>query len=77
MKHAYALYVAKWLVGEMSGACERIEIAGGLRRGKADVHDMEIIAIPKTTAATDLFGNVVSSESALDKILRWLGEDGM
>lgn len=69
MKYDDALYVAKWLRGEMKSACARIEIAGGVRRGKADVHDIEIIAIPLFTPIRDLFGAVVSNENQLDAIL--------
>lgn len=37
--------------------CDVIKIAGGLRRKKPDVHDIEIIALPKKqTVKTDLFG---------------------
>lgn len=74
MKHDDALYVAKWLKDEMKPACGRIEIAGGVRRGKADVHDIEIIAIPLFTTIRDLFGEVVSNENQLDPILLELEE---
>lgn len=36
--------------------CERIDIAGSIRRGKTEVKDIEIVAKPKL--AVDLFGNV-------------------
>jgi DNA polymerase/3'-5' exonuclease PolX len=36
--------------------CDRIEIAGSIRRQKADVGDIEIVAIPKTVTDGDLFG---------------------
>lgn len=41
--------------------CERIEIAGSIRRNKPIVGDIEIVAIPKIFAPVerDLFGNVI------------------
>lgn len=70
MKYSDALYMAEWFASELKPGCARIEIGGSVRRGKADVHDIEIIAIPLFNATFDLFGNVVSSESQLDAILR-------
>ena len=35
------------LVRLLSPVCERIEIAGGVRRRKAEPHDIEVVAIPK------------------------------
>jgi DNA polymerase/3'-5' exonuclease PolX len=34
------------IVAELAPRCERIEIAGSLRRGKADVGDIEILFVP-------------------------------
>jgi DNA polymerase (family X) len=39
--------VADQLVAELVSRCERIEIAGSLRRGKADVGDIEILFVPR------------------------------
>lgn len=41
--------VAEQLVFLMSPHCERIEIAGSIRRGKAEVKDIELVLIPKAT----------------------------
>jgi len=49
MKHADALMIAQGLVERLRPACTRIEIAGSIRRGKADVKDIEIVAIPDLT----------------------------
>jgi len=46
---------AKMLIGHLNGVCQRAEIAGSLRRGKAMVGDIEIVCIPNE--ASDLFGN--------------------
>lgn len=40
--------------------CERIEIAGSVRRGKPDPHDIELVAIPRvevTAAERDMFAD--------------------
>ena len=49
MKHADALTIAQGLVECLRPACTRIEIAGSIRRGKAEVKDIEIVAIPDLT----------------------------
>lgn len=45
--HAQAMEIAGRLKALLSPACERIEIAGSLRRGKPDVGDIELLCIPK------------------------------
>jgi len=47
MKHAQALAIAERVKAQLAPHCERIEIAGSIRRRKADVGDIEIVAIPK------------------------------
>lgn len=50
--------VAVGLLEALEPACERIEIAGSLRRGKAEVHDIELVAIARTEERADgLFGS--------------------
>ena len=44
---AIARNVADQLVAELTPRCERIETAGSLRRGKADVGDIEILFVPR------------------------------
>jgi DNA polymerase (family X) len=44
---AIARKVAEQLVTELAPRCERIEIAGSLRRGKPDVGDIEILFVPR------------------------------
>lgn len=46
--------VADALIAELAPLCERIEVAGSIRRGKAEVGDIELMAIPQPV--TDLFG---------------------
>lgn len=62
---ATARDLAERIVGELRPGCRRIEIAGSVRRGKALVGDLEIVAIPEYSA--DLLGEV--GESALEPLL--------
>ena len=47
-------------------ACERVEIAGSVRRGRPEVGYIEVLAIP-SPGQTDLFGRPVATESLLDR----------
>lgn len=48
MKIAEAEKIAQKYLELFKPHCERIEIAGSIRRGKAEVNDIEIVCIPKT-----------------------------
>lgn len=61
---AQVLRVAEQTVERLGRFCDRIEIAGSLRRQCAQVGDIEIIAVP--TSARNLFGTPTSDPSALD-----------
>lgn len=67
-KHPYAeaLAVAEKLKAQLSPFCERIEIAGSLRRRCETVGDIEIVAIPKVLRQEGLFGPVGKGISMLD-----------
>jgi DNA polymerase/3'-5' exonuclease PolX len=47
MKLIYAKSIAEELVRQLAPHCERIQIAGSIRREKPEVKDIEIVAIPK------------------------------
>lgn len=47
IKREEALRGADEFMSEISSVCERMEIAGSLRRGKEQVHDIEIVVEPK------------------------------
>jgi DNA polymerase/3'-5' exonuclease PolX len=47
MEYTQALTIAQHCVELLAPHCIRIEIAGSLRRKKAEVKDIEIVAIPK------------------------------
>jgi DNA polymerase/3'-5' exonuclease PolX len=69
MKLEQAKVVAKFWVDMLTPYCERIEIAGGVRRQKPEPHDIEIICVPKTEKQFDMFGNVIGNENALQFFL--------
>lgn len=48
--------LAEELMELLRPACKRIEVAGSIRRRKADVGDIEILAAPKTVQAVDMWG---------------------
>jgi DNA polymerase/3'-5' exonuclease PolX len=54
---------AQNLVNLLQPACRQIEIAGSIRRRKAEVHDIDLVVWPilQRFAVKDLFGNEVSS----------------
>lgn len=62
MKHpaSHAFPIAQDLVKLLEPTCVRIEIAGSLRRRKDEVHDIDLVVIPKTCAflqqIRDLYG---------------------
>lgn len=47
MKYEDAIIIAERIKAELAPHCERIEIAGSIRRQKPEVKDIEIVAIPK------------------------------
>lgn len=60
------------LVGLLESACERIAVAGSIRRRKPEVGDIEVVAIP--LRVLDMFGE--PSGSMLDPRLERLVRDG-
>lgn len=47
MEYNKALQIAERIKRELEPHCEKVEIAGSLRRKKSEVNDIEIVAIPK------------------------------
>lgn len=74
---AEAERVARALVEALAPACERIEIAGSVRRKKPEVSDLELVAVPRLIdgASVDLF-SPPPKESLLDIFLRDLERSG-
>ena len=66
---------AERIRGWLAPGCERIEIAGSLRRRKQTVGDIEMVCIPRYQ--TDMFGApAVEQPSQVDMILAELIRDG-
>jgi len=55
MRLERAREIAELAMQELAPWCERIEIAGSIRRRKAEVGDVELVCIPKQVRALDLF----------------------
>jgi DNA polymerase/3'-5' exonuclease PolX len=71
MNYTLAKSIADYLLGELREHClpGYCQVAGGLRREKADVHDIEIICIPAPGAPRPEFGQKRIFTSYLDLAL--------
>ncbi len=69
IRWAEAQAVATALVGELAEACERVEIAGSVRRRKGEVHDLEVVAIPRRVPITDMWGEAVGSMDQMAELI--------
>jgi len=90
-KHHIALEVAERIVAALRPHAERIEIAGSLRRGKPEVHDIDLVVIPRFVSRrsmfppsrifeTDLYATALEVLSMVlggDKIIRGLARNGL
>lgn len=63
--YAGALAIAEDLVARLAPQCERIQIAGSLRRKLATVGDVELVAIPQTVQDRDLFDQPIGAPRCL------------
>lgn len=79
MLYAKAKQIAIEVGNAIAPYCEKINIAGSIRRQRSEVKDIELICIPKKTEMLDLFGDVVgkviderftSSVKMLGKIIK-------
>lgn len=51
--------------------CDKLHIAGGVRRMKPEVHDIEIVCVPKIEVSKDLFGGdaaVIRSKEFIEAV---------
>ena len=60
----------------LSPLCERIEVAGSVRRQKPRVKDIEILAVPKVDKSFNLFGEVADQSDLLLNTLKSEVEHG-
>ena len=72
---ALAELVAEATVRMLQDSCERIEVAGSIRRRREDVGDVEILCIPRV-GGVDLFGQPVEGDTALDRRCKDLLDQG-
>ena len=71
-----ALKIAKLVCVSLADSCERLIVAGSLRRRKLEVGDVEIVYIPKmVTMAVDFF--TATSVSQVDLVLDRMIRDGV
>ena len=73
---ALAEVTGKSLIQMLADTCERIEMAGSVRRQVFEVGDIELLCVPKA-GAVDLFGEPVTSKSMLDLRCRYLIDQGV
>jgi len=57
---------ASWLVEQLGPACEQIEVAGSVRRGKDEPGDVELVCIPKPGATKLEFGMTAQQLNPLE-----------
>jgi DNA polymerase/3'-5' exonuclease PolX len=75
MYYEDAKHIADELVLLLAPSCERIEIAGGVRRKKESPHDIEIVCIPAPGAPRASFGDKHTYRTYLDKDLAFIEAD--
>lgn len=71
--HLFAYEVAQSFIEDLRDVCEKIEIVGSIRRNRACVNDVDIIAIPRCSEERDdsLFGEP-QVQNLLDRKLAYL-----
>ncbi len=55
----YAEKICEWLGPD----CERLEIAGSIRRGRPVVNDVDIVCVPKVREVKDMLGEVMERKN--------------
>src|SRR4051794_3926486 len=69
MPYQAALEVAQALETRLAFVCERMLIAGSLRRRTSEVGDLELVVLPKYEPIEDMFGALCGQYSLLDDAL--------
>lgn len=70
MKLAEAKYIADMVVSKLFPYCDKILVAGSIRREKSEVKDIEIICQPKLDEIKDLFGKVITAFRSPEFVLQ-------
>jgi DNA polymerase/3'-5' exonuclease PolX len=60
----------------LEAVCHRIEVAGSIRRGKAQVSDIELVAIPRWSYQYNLLGEKYREANELNELLDFWVEQG-
>lgn len=55
MELAHARFVADTVIAKLAPYCDRLCVAGSVRRGKAECRDLEVVCIPKQTPQNNMF----------------------
>lgn len=74
-EYAKAYMVAEQLAQRLERSCEKLQIAGSLRRRVKLVHDIEIVVVPVLEELPDLLGETHALRSRLDDTLDELIEE--
>ncbi len=74
-EYAKAYMVAEQLAKRLERSCEKLQIAGSLRRRVKVVHDIEIVVVPVLEELPDLLGATHALRSRLDDTLDELIEE--
>jgi len=74
---AFARQVAEDLRARLDPTCERIEIAGSIRRGRPWVGDVELLCIPRAELIRNVLGEVVGETSYLEWALLEFLDSGL
>lgn len=64
-----ATSIADELIYQLRPGCNRIMVAGSIRRRRPMVGDIELVAIPRINKITDMFGNLVEDKNYLLPLL--------
>lgn len=78
MNRDEAWRIATGLVEQMRPFCGRIEIAGSIRRGKPEVKDIEMVAIPKFEEIKDAHGSLFGyCFESVNRLYEWAMRSGI
>jgi DNA polymerase/3'-5' exonuclease PolX len=66
MELGQAQVIAKKWIETLKPFCDRIEIAGSIRRNKYEIKDIDLVAIPKTTDIPGLLQGFTTTFNALE-----------